>query len=114
MLIKTKGRVNYDPRENGDVLILDIPDEEILALGKQYFKLASKPTGDVIKELPFEESNRKIFDDILEKYSVDEITENLGAMLNDGNAVDYYGEHDAEWKWLWQFIVDIYHAAKEK
>lgn len=122
MLIRTKAMVNYDPRENGDVLTLDIPDEEILALGKRYFKLASEQAGDVggdtiavidEKQMPFVESRKKLFDDILEKYNIDEITGNLGVVLDD-DEIRYYGEHDEEWEWLWKFIKDIYDSAAKE
>lgn len=123
MLIRTKGMVNYDPRENSDVLCIDIPDEEILALGKRYFKLAAEQAGDiggdtiaVISEnqMPFVESHRKIFDDILEKYSIDDITGNLGALLDDRSNCRYYGEYDDEWFWLWKFIQDVYNSAAKE
>lgn len=122
MLIRTKGTVNYDPRECCDILEIDIPDEEILALGKRYFKIASEQAGDVggdtiavidEKQMPFKESRKKLFDDILEKYNIDEIAGNLGTLLDD-NDCRYYGEHDNEWFWMWKFIEDIYNSAAKE
>ena len=115
MLIKTKCTVMHDVRNCSDILEIDIPDEEILALGKRYFKLASEQAGDTIavideKQMPFKESCKKLFDDILEKYYIDDITGNLGVILDD-DEIRYYGEHDDEWKWLWKFIQDIYDSA---
>lgn len=123
MLIRTKGIVNYDPRENSDVLCIDIPDEEILALGKRYFKLAAEQAGDVggdtiavisENQLPFEESHKKLFDDILEKYNIDEITGYLGEILDDDDIRYYCENHDDEWHWLWKFIQDIYNSAAKE
>lgn len=118
MLIRTKGIVDYDSRENGNVLCIDIPDEEILALGKRYFELAAGiPDPKKIKvsenQMPFEESRKKLFDDILEKYSIDEITRNLGVILNDHD-MEYYGNHTSEWFWMWYFIKDIYNSAAKE
>lgn len=52
-------------------------------------------------------------DNILEKYDIDEITGNLGTLLDD-NDCRYYGEHDNEWFWLWKFVEDIYNAAAKE
>ena len=51
-------------------------------------------------------------DSILEKYNIDEITGNLGVMLDDSN-MSYHGENGDEWVWLWKFVNDIYNAAAE-
>ena len=52
-------------------------------------------------------------DSILEKYDIDEITGNLGVMLDDNNTA-YYGQNTTEWFWLWQFIKDVYDAAAKE
>lgn len=49
-------------------------------------------------------------DSILEKYDIDEITGNLGVMLDDNN-MSYHGKNITEWAWLWDFIMDIYKTA---
>lgn len=114
MRIKTKCTMIFDPGECNNVLEIDIPDEEIVALGRRYFELAVIPDPKKIKvsenQMPFEESRKKLFDDILEKYNIDEITGNLGVILDDED-IRYYGENDDEWFWLWNFIKDIYNSA---
>ena len=93
--------------------VIDIPDDQLLKLGKKYFELASNPTNQCIiadnivtgrQIIDIEASDKDFFDILRDKYGVCEFI----SMLRDVKEIKTYTGDTVQEKLIYDFIHNIY------
>ena len=114
MKVKINKPIVINGGENAmEQTIVDIPDDQLLKLGKKYFELASNPTNQCIiadnlatgrKVIDAKDPDKDFFDILRDKYSVWEFI----SMLRDVQEIKTYLGDSVQEKLIYDFIHDIY------
>lgn len=118
MKVKINKPIVINGGENAmEQTIVDIPDDQLLKLGKKYFELASNPTNQCIiadnivtgrQVIDAKDPNKDFFDVLRDKYSVFDFI----SMLRDVKEVKTYGNIPINEADITEFIHNIYVLAQ--